>query len=323
MPARIGLGIVGVGRMGADHARIIARDVPEARLVALAGLDTTAAQQLADELGVPHVYASAAQLAADPEVQGVLIAASTYSHLELVRAVAAEGRDILCEKPLALSLEDTDAAIAAAHDAGVRLQVAFMRRWDPAYRQAHDRLADGGCGRPFMFKSLQFDGGPPPRAYADPAVSGGIMVDMGVHEFDLARWLMTDEVVEVHAWGSTLAHPQLAEVGDVDSAAIALRFAGGAIGTVELGRSSRIGDEVRTEVWGSSDSVYVVERAPSGDPSARIFQRAYAEQARGFVQALREDAPVAVSGADARAAYLIARAADASRHGGGPVLVGA
>jgi predicted dehydrogenase len=321
MPARIGLGIVGVGRMGADHARIIARDVPEARLVAFAGLDPVATRRLAGELDVPRVYGSAAELAADPDVQGVLIAATTSHHLELVRAVAAEGRDILCEKPLALSLEDTDAAIAAADAAGVRLQVAFMRRWDPAYRAAHDRLASGACGRPFMFKSLQFDGGAPPNAYADPAVSGGIMVDMGVHEFDLARWLMADEVVEVHAWGSTLAHPQLAEVGDVDSAAIAIRFAGGGVGTIELGRSSSIGDEVRTEVWGSSDAVYVAERPAPGDPGQRIFQRAYAEQARGFVQALRDDAPVAVTGADARAAFLIARAADRSRLSGRPVTV--
>lgn len=321
MPARVGLGIVGVGRMGSDHARIIARDVPEARLVAVAGLDTAAAQRLADELGVARVYGSATELAADPEVQGVLIAASTYSHLELVRAVAAEGRDILCEKPLALSLEDTDAAIAAADEAGVRLQVGFMRRWDPSYGEAHDRLAAGVCGPPFMFKSLQFDGGAPPQAYADPAVSGGIMVDMGVHEFDLARWLMADEVVEVHAWGSSLAHPRLAEVGDVDSAAIALRFAGGAIGTVELGRSSPIGDEVRTEVWGSADTVYVVERPPVGRPNERIFQHAYAEQARGFVLALRDDRPIEVGGAEARAAFLIALAADRSRLAGRPMAV--
>jgi predicted dehydrogenase len=321
MPARVGLGIVGVGRMGTDHARIIARDVPEARLVAFAALETAAARRLADELGVGRVYGSAAELAADPAVQGVLVAVSTNRHFEVVRAIAAEGRDILCEKPLALSLADTDAAIDAAERAGVRLQVGFMRRWDPAYRRAHDRLAAGECGRPFLFKSLQFDGGAPPPAYADPAISGGIMVDMGIHEFDLARWLMADEVVEVHAWGSALAHPQLAEVGDVDSAVIALRFAGGAIGNVELGRSSRIGDEVRTEVWAASDSVYVEERPVPGGPDARIFGRAYAEQARGFVQALRDDRPIEVGGAEARAAFLIARAADRSRLAGRPMSV--
>ena len=321
MSARIGLGIVGLGRMGADHARIIARHVPEARLVAFATPDVVAARRLADELDVAAVYGSAAELAADRNVQGVLVAATTSRHLEIVRAVASAGRDILCEKPLALSLADTDAAIAAADAAGVRLQVAFMRRWDPAYRRAHDRLAAGECGRPFLFKSLQFDGGAPPTAYADPAVSGGIMVDMGVHEFDLARWLMADEVVEVHAWGSALAHPQLAEVGDVDSAVIALRFAGGAIGNVELGRSSPIGDEVRTEVWGASDSVYVEERTVAARPDERIFGRAYAEQARAFVLALRDDRPTEVGGAEARAAFLIARAADRSRLTGRPMTV--
>jgi predicted dehydrogenase len=321
MPARVGLGIVGVGRMGADHARIIARDVPSARVVAVADVDTAAARSLADELGILGVYASAAELAADPAVQGVLVAVSTSRHLDVVRAVAAAGKDILCEKPLALDLADTDAAIAAAAAAGVRLQVGFMRRFDPAYRQAYERLRSGACGRPFLFKSLQFDGGAPPTAYADPAVSGGIMVDMGIHEFDLARWLMADEVVEVHAWGSALAHPQLAEVGDVDSAVIALRFAGGAIGNVELGRSSPIGDEVRTEVWAASDSVYVEERPVPGRSAVRIFGRAYAEQARGFVQALRDDRPIEVGGAEARAAFLIARAADRSRLAGRPMSV--
>jgi predicted dehydrogenase len=321
MEAPVGLGVVGVGRMGSEHARIIARLVPEARLVGIADVDIAAARRLGDELGVAGVFDSAAALAAAPDVQGVLIAVSTSHHLEVVRAVAAEGRAILCEKPLALTLADTDSAISIVEAAGVRLQVGFMRRWDPEYQRAHERLATGSCGRPTLFKSLQFDGGPPPVAYADPAVSGGIMVDMGIHEFDLARWLMADEVVEVHAWGSVLAHPHLATVGDVDSAVVALRFAGGAIGTVELARSNVAGDEVRTEVLGTSGAVHVGERLVVGEPREPIFEHAYAGQARAFARAIADDGPVEVGGTEARAALAIALAARRSLEAGRSVSV--
>jgi predicted dehydrogenase len=319
--APVGIGIVGVGRMGSAHARIIARFVPEARLVAFADIDLSAARRLADELGVVGVYASAAELAADPSVQGVLIVTSTKDHLAAVRAVAAEGRDILCEKPLALSLADTNAAIDAARAAGVRLQVGFMRRWDPEYRLAYDAIESGSIGRPILFSSLQFDGAPPPLTYADPAVSGGIMVDMGIHEFDLARWLMNDEVVEVQAWGSTLAFPELATVDDIDSAVISLRFAGGALGTVALARCNAAGDEVRTEVQGTTGSVHYGERLIVGQPRDPIFQSAYAAESRAFVQAILDDRPVAVGGDDARKAYLIALAADRSRREGRAISV--
>jgi predicted dehydrogenase len=317
----VGIGIVGVGRMGSQHARTIARFVPEARLVAFADVDLAAARRLGDELNVPKVYPSAAELAADPAVQGVLIVTSTKDHLSAVRAVAAEGRDILCEKPLALTLADTDAAIEAAGAAGVRLQVGFMRRWDPEYRAAYDAIASGSCGRPLIFSSLQYDGAPPPLAYADPAVSGGIMVDMGIHEFDLARWLMADEVVEVQAWGSTVAFPELATVDDIDSAVVSLRFAGGALGTVALARCNEAGDEVRTEVQCTSGSVHYGERFIVGEPRDPIFESAYAAESAGFVRAILDDTPVAVGGAEARSAFLIAVAADRSRREGRPVDV--
>jgi predicted dehydrogenase len=322
MSARVGIGIVGVGRMGADHARILSRHVPTARLVGLADIDVVAARRLADELGVARIYDSAADLAADAGVQGVIIATSTSRHLDVLRVIAAEKRDILCEKPLALTLADTDEAIAAANSAGVRLQVGFMRRFDPEYRRAYELLASGSCGRPIIFSSLQFDGAPPPPAYADPAVSGGIMIDQGIHEFDLARWLMADEVVEVHAWGSAVAFPELAAVDDVDSAVIGLRYAGGGLGTVALARFNAAGDEVRTEVQGTAGSVHYGERLVVGAVREPIFERAYAAQSEAFVQAISGDKPVEVRGEDARAAFLIAVAADRSRREGRPIEVG-
>ena len=338
MTQRVGIGVVGAGRMGSIHARLIARTVPEAHLVGIADVNLPAAQRLAGELGGPPAFGSLDELLAAPGLQAVLIATSSNRHLEAIRAAAAAGRDILCEKPIALTMEDTVAAIAAADAANVRLQVGFMRRWDPDYARARTRLASGALGRPMLFKSLQFDAEPPLPAFADPEVSGGIMVDMGIHEFDLARWLMDDEVVEVHAFGSSVAHPGLAKVGDVDSAVVNLRFAGGTIGTVELARNTTYGEDVRTEVLATAGSVWVghlpvshgawsggdaagAMAADGADPSVPRFEAAYAAQTGGFARAILEDRPVDVPGSAGAAALAIALAAGRSMREGRPVAV--
>ncbi len=325
--------------MGAIHARAIVREVPEARLVGIADLDLDRARGLGDELEVDVVVGSTAELVERPEISGVVIAVSSGHHLDVVRQVAAAGRDIFCEKPLALTVADHDAAIAAAAAADVRLQVGLMRRFDPAYRRAWGRLTAGEIGRPIMFKSLQFDPGAPPLAFADPAVSGGIHVDMGIHEYDLARWLIGDEVVEVQAWGSTLAYPELATVGDVDSAVVNLRFAGGATGSVELARSS-LAEDVRTEVVGERGSL-AIGRRPGTPPPRRArntvdvapvpggwgagalrFDRAYAAEIRAFARSIARDSTVDVGGAESLAALRIALAADRSMREMRPIAVG-
>jgi predicted dehydrogenase len=336
MTGRIGIGVVGAGRMGSIHARLIANRVPEARLAGIADVNVEAASRLADQLGNPPVFGSLDDMLAAPGIDAVLIAVSSNHHLEAIRAAAAAGRDILCEKPIALTLADTLAGIEAAETAGVRLQVGFMRRWDPDYARARARLISGDLGRPMLFKSLQFDAEPPPAAFADPAVSGGIMVDMGIHEFDLARWLMDDEIVEVHAYGSSVAHPPLATVGDVDSAVVNLRFAGGTTGTVELARNTTYGEDVRTEVLATAGTVWighlpVSHGAWSGrqvgvvsdaaDATVPRFEAAYTAQTRGFAQSILDDRPVDVPGSDGAAALAIAIAADRSMREGRPITV--
>lgn len=334
----VGIGLVGAGRMGSIHARLVRASVPRAKLVGIADVNVEAGCRLAAQVGGPPVFDSIEALLETPGLDAVLIATSSSRHLEMIRIAAGAGKDILCEKPIALTLSDTDAAIDAAGRAGVRLQVGFMRRWEPDYVRARARLASGAYGRPMLFKSLQFDPEPPPLAFADPAVSGGIMIDMGIHEFDLARWLMADEVVEVHAYGSTYAHPTLASVGDVDSAVVNLRFASGATGSVELARNTTYGEDVRTEVLATDGSVWVgllsaTQGASSGggmspgvavdalEPTIPRFERGLGAQARGFVQAILDDRPVAVTGADGRAAFEIAAAADRSMREGRPVEV--
>ncbi len=331
---RIGIGVVGAGRQGAVHARLIARSVPEARLVGVADVDADAAGRLAGELGV-EAFTDPAALLERPEIRAVVVAASSSRHLEVVRAAAAAGRDVLCEKPLALSLEETDFAIAAAEAAGVRLQVGFMRRWDPDYRRARQRIAAGDLGRATLFKSLQFDTDPVPPGFRDPAISGGIMVDMGIHEFDLAAWLLGQPVVEVHAFGAALVDRELGAMGDVDNAVVDLRMADGTVGSVELTRNASYGEDVRTEVLGTTGSVLVgllpltqgafaspgrvaIDTVPGAIPR---FRDALVEQARGFVRAILDDRPVEVDGRASRDALAVALAARRSLEDGGAVRV--
>ena len=329
----IGLGLVGAGRMGGILARAIVRAVPEARLVAIADRDLGAARRLAGELSVDAVFDDAEELVHRRDLAGVVIAVSSAHHLAVVRQAASAGREVFCEKPLALTVVETEAAIAATTAAGVRLQVGFMRRFDAAYRRARARLTAGAIGRPIMFMSLQFDPGAPPVALADPAVSGGIHLDMGIHEYDLARWLMDDEVVEVHAWGSSVAYPELATVGDVDSAVVNLRYAGGGTGAVELARSAT-SEDVRTEIVGERGTIAIGRRptTPRGSADATSsavgwgagalrFDGAYVAELRAFVRAIRDDGPVAVGGAEALAALRIAEAAGRSMREGRPVAV--
>jgi predicted dehydrogenase len=335
MGARLGIGVVGLGRMGAMHARYVARGVPGAKVVAVADFDLERARAMGAELDVANVFGSTAELAACPDVDAVLLATPSVRHPDDVIAAASAGKDVLCEKPLSLRAEDSESALAAVARAGVRLQIGLMRRHDPDYLRAHERLSGGVVGRPVLFKSLQFDPEPPALAFCDPEVSGGIFLDMGIHEFDLARWLMDDEVVEVHAWGSTAGVPELATVGDYDSAVVNLRFAKGGTGSVEMARTTVYGEDVRTEVVGNEGSVFI-GRLPYAqgsfgtrgsltvdavDPSHMRFAVAYAAQVQAFVKALAEDKPVTPTGEDGLAALLISLAARESAELGRPVAV--
>jgi predicted dehydrogenase len=337
MGAIVRLGVVGLGRMGRMHARYLAAGVPGARLVGIAEVDEGRRSAEAAELGVEIAVETAGELAARPDVDAILVATPSVRHPDDVAAVAAEGKDLLCEKPLALTEEGSAAAMAAVRAAGVRLQVGLMRRHDPDYRRAVDVIRAGDCGRPVMFRSLQFDPESPPAAFCDPAVSGGIFLDMGIHEFDLARWMLDDEVVEVTAYGSSVGVPELAAVGDFDSAVAVLRFAGGATGAVELARTAVYGEDVRTEVLGSTGSLFVgrlplAQGAFAGpgfvttygvDPSTLRFQVAYAAQVAAFVTAIAGDRPVTPDGEAATAALRIALAARRSVEEGRPVAVAA
>ena len=336
MASWIGLALIGAGRMGSNHARLITAGVPEVRIVAIGDVDGGAARRLAEEIGGATPFDDPFEAIAAPGVDAVLVAVSSVHHRRVVEAAAAAGRDILCEKPLALDLPATDAMLAAVDRAGVRLQVGLMRRHDPDHVRARARIAAGELGRVLLFSSRQYDMDVPPPGFLDPKVNGGIMIDMGIHEFDSARFLMGDEVVGVQATGTVQTFPEVVGYGDVDTAVINLRFASGALGSIELNRRVAFGEDVRTEVHGQDASVFVGGlpivggsavgreggvRWDATPPSTPRFAAAYREQARAFARSILDDQPMSPSGADGRAAFVIAMAAGQALQEGGTVTV--
>jgi inositol 2-dehydrogenase len=332
--AKLGVGVLGVGRMGRQHAENLRSLVPEAKLVAVADVDVEAARRLADDLEIEHYYDSAEALVDRKDISAVVIASPSKFHLSAVQTAAAAGKHILCEKPLALTIDGVDEAIAAVDKAKVLLQVGFMRRYDPAYAEAYKRIEGGEIGTPVIFRSIGRDREPPPLSFYKSG-SGTLFLDSSIHEFDLARWLMKDEVAEVHAFGGSLACPEVAQFGELDAGIVNLRFSHGAIGNVESFRQSRYGYDIYTEVVGSKATLrigYLRQTALtvlSGEGVGHDvvdhflvrFAEAYLNELRDFVRSVLTASPPRVTGDDARKALAIALAAARSCRDSRTVLV--
>jgi predicted dehydrogenase len=313
--ASLPLAVIGLGRIGQVHVRVLAHGIEGARLVAVADVDGERARRTAAEQGVPDWYDNPEAVLAREDLRAVVIATPSDTHLALVEAAARAGKAILCEKPLALILEDTDRAIAAAARAGVLLQIGFMRRTQPDYLRLKRAIEAGELGRPVLFRSTQRDREPPPAAFCDPVKSGGIFLDMGIHEFDLGRWLLQDEVESVQAFASVPVDPELAAVGDFDNAVINLRFRGGAVGSVDLSRNAGYGEDIRTEVVGARGGAFVGPPPSQPLPEGSVEER-YRPQMQAFVDAVGKNAPPPATGQDSRAALAISLAARASAETG-------
>jgi scyllo-inositol 2-dehydrogenase (NAD+) len=325
------IGVLGLGRMGQVHARHLA-GVPEARLVAVVSRRPTMAQEMATRYGA-RAYTSYGDFLADRELRAVVIASHTHEHREHVEAAAAAGLAIFCEKPLALSLEDADVALDAVDAAGVPLQMGLMRRFDPPYVQARRQIEEGAIGRPLTFKAVSRDPQLPTVEDAEAQLRGNLFIDLGVHDFDLARWLMGQEVRQVQAIGGALVYHRLAEEGGVDNGLVNIVFADGALGNVELSRNAAYGYDVRTEVLGSEGGLLIggLQQTPLAVMSSagvshdvfpwfpERFKEAYLNEIRYFVECVRADRSPSPDGEDDRAALEIALAATESLKSGCPV----
>jgi inositol 2-dehydrogenase len=324
--AKLSIGVLGVGEMGKRHAENLRRLVPEARLVAVADVAAARARQVADELEIEHSFPSLEEMLAHKDIQAVVIAAPDKFHAQAVRTAAAAGKDILCEKPLALTLADAYAALEAVERTKVRLQIGFMRRYDPAYAAAFQKMEAGEIGTPLIFKSIGRDKDQPPIAAYQSGVNGMVFYNNTIHDFDLARWLMKDEVTDVHAFTTVAIRPEVAKYNDVVASVVNMKFAAGGIGNVESYVQAVYGYDVRTEIVGSKGSIFVgsLQQTPAtfltthggnrilADHFLTRFVDAYVAEVRDFVQTILADKPIKVTGEDGLKALEIAVAAENS-----------
>ena len=333
MTRRVKIAVIGTGRMGSVHTRNIARLIPAAELVAVCDIRLDVAQAVADELGIPRVVEDYHELLADPEIEAVLIASSTPTHAFMIKDAALAGKQIFCEKPLALELADIDEALEAVEKAGVKLQVGFNRRFDKSYKQVKDIVDSGVIGRPCILRITNRDPDFPSMAFL--RASGGIFLDLAIHDFDMIRFQI-GEVDEVYATGSVLLEPELNEFGDLDTCVTALKFKNGVVGAIDNSRKAVYGYDQRLEVFCANGTAManneaettVVRGGTDGFLSAKppyFFMQRYApcyvEEVRQFIECLIEDKPTPTNGADGRAAVVLGYAAWKSYRENRPVKI--
>jgi myo-inositol 2-dehydrogenase/D-chiro-inositol 1-dehydrogenase len=309
------IALIGAGRMGRTHARALARS-EHARLVAVCDPIPGAAEAAAP--AGAHAHLEIADVLADPAIDAVLIAAPTPLHDALVERALTAGKHVLCEKPLTLDVRRDIALGRLAESLGLVLQVGFWRRFAWPYREAARLLAEGAIGDPRLIRLAQWDSVPPPPAFCDPAVSGGLEIDCGVHELDLAAWLLGSPIAHVSAAG-TPGDPAIEAVGDVEALVALAVTAGGAPATIDLARSVRYGDDVRTEIVGAhgallisaigTGSLHVGDSSglnPAPVPSDHVLDDALAAQADCFARAIAGHRDPALPGAPASSHALAA-----------------
>lgn len=267
----IGVAVLGAGRMGQVHLRTLA-GIPNVRVVVVADPSLEAAERGRAVARADRVVAAHEDAINDPDVEAVVIVTPTATHARLIEMAIRAGKAVWSEKPIALDLVETERVVDLARTTGVPVQLGFMRRFDPGYVEARRRIENGELGRLETFRALSRDTYPPPLEFLK--TSGGLFLDMAVHDLDLARYLV-GEVEEVHAWGAVLIDERFAQADDADTAVTMLRFRNGVLGVVETSRRSTWGYDIRTEVAGSMGKV-VVEAAQK---TPAVFSRAFGFEA--------------------------------------------
>ena len=328
----IRVGLIGAGRIGRVHAENLAYRVPEASLVAISDIFVEAAEKLAADFQIPATYKDHRSIMEDKTIEAVIICSSTDTHSMMIEEAGAAGKHIFCEKPIDHDLSKIDRALAVVEQAGVKLQVGFNRRFDPNFQRVREIVAAGEIGDPHILQITSRDPGPPPIEYIK--VSGGIFLDMTIHDFDMARFLMGEEVEEIYATGGVRVDPKIGEAGDIDTAIITLRFESGAIGTINNSRKAIYGYDQRVEVFGSEGVVKVSNNTPhtavvsnangvhSPLPLFFFIERyaeAYIAEMKEFIECIQQDTAPPVTGIDGRIPVVMAYAAKKSFEENRPV----
>lgn len=332
--AKLNVGVIGLGRLGSLYTEYLAFQIPQANVIAVADADTETASKVAEKVNVEHVYASHKEMLELNNLDAVVVVSPTSTHHRIVIDAAGKGKMIFCEKPLSISLEEAAGIKKAVQKAGVFFHMGFMRRFDRGYAAAKKRILAGEIGKPIVFKATSRDPFRPSLEYADPKKSGGLLLDMGIHDFDLARWFM-GEIAEVYSLGNVLAYPEMKSIHDIDNAVVTLNFESGTIGTADMSRSGIYGYDIRTEILGTEGTIQIgyLRETPitilkkegvSHDTVPYFmerFEESYVIQLKDFIEKALAQAEPSVSIEDGERALLAGHAATHSLHQKMPVAI--
>jgi myo-inositol 2-dehydrogenase/D-chiro-inositol 1-dehydrogenase len=335
MADKLKIGVIGAGRIGKIHTENIARFIPQAKLEGIADIKLSGEQESwAKNLGARIVSKDPQDILGDSAIDAVIVCSSTDTHADLTIAAARAGKHIFCEKPIDLSVPKVKAALDAVKQAGKKLQIGFNRRFDHNFKRIRELTLSGEIGQVQIVKISSRDPSPPPPAYV--AVSGGIFMDMMIHDFDMARFQAGSEITEVYATGAVLIDPEIGKAGDVDTALVTLKFANGAIGVIDNSRKAVYGYDQRVEVFGSKGAALADNDLPStvhlfnesgvsGEKPLYFFleryKGAFIAEMEAFIDSILNNKPVAVSGEDGLADMYAALAATKSVKEGRPVKI--
>jgi myo-inositol 2-dehydrogenase/D-chiro-inositol 1-dehydrogenase len=318
------VGIIGAGRIGKLHAENLLR-IPGVKLKTVADIFTDTLKEWAQRAGIECMTNDYKDIMNDPEINAVLICSSTDTHTQLIQEAAKAGKHIFCEKPISFAIEQTKEALQVVKKAGVKFQTGFNRRFDHNFKRVHEMIQQGKIGDPHIIKITSRDPEPPSKDYI--LKSGGLFMDMSIHDFDMARYLAGSEVEEVFVQGAVLVDPLFRECGDVDTAVITLKFQNGALGVIDNSRKAVYGYDQRVEVFGSKGCVTVKNDFPNSAELSTAegvyadkpkyfflerYKEAYMDEMKAFIASLLHDTSVPVDGNDGYQAELIAYAAKKS-----------
>jgi myo-inositol 2-dehydrogenase/D-chiro-inositol 1-dehydrogenase len=316
------MGLIGAGRIGQLHARNLSWLIPQSNLLMVTDIVEETARACAKRFQIPHSSADYRDILGNDNIDAVVICSSTDTHTQIIEEAAKARKHVFCEKPIDFDLDRIDSALAAVDQAGIILQIGFNRRFDATFQRIRKAVATGEIGKPHQLHIISRDPAPPPREYL--LKSGGIFMDMTIHDFDMARFLIGVDVTEIYATGNVLIDPAIEEAGDFDTVTVVLKFADGTVGIIQNSRQAVYGYDQRAEVFGSDgsvtcDNVYLnnaqlsirdqIYKDPPLDFFLERYRESFIEEMRQFVVAAMTGGASPVSGWDARIPVVMGKAA--------------
>ena len=329
---RVKVGLIGAGRIGQVHAQTLSNCIPEAQLAVVCDIDLEAAQKCARHFKIPEYTQNREVILQDKSIDAVVIASSTNTHIPIIHECAKAGKHIFCEKPVSIDLAQLDGTLKVVRESQVKLQIGFNRRFDANFKHIRNLITADEIGKIHLLRITSRDPAPPSLDYIK--ISGGMFLDMTIHDFDMASYLIGSEVTQVYAHGQALIDPAIREVGDIDTAVITLQFAEGAIGVIDNSRQAVYGYDQRVEVFGTKGTAHAKNKTPhdvilsnqAGTMSAlplhfflERYMESYIEEIKAFVQAILDDGTPPVTGSDIRNAIAVGLAAKKSHLENRPV----